>query len=60
MHSKIPIDLIITKFAGARQKQLMTTYARKGVIIVPQKNSKEIEKLFTQHDIKHTKMKVWC
>lgn len=29
----------------------------KGVIMVPQKNSKEIEKLFTQHDIKHTKMK---
>lgn len=32
----------------------------KGVIMVPQKNSKEIEKLFTQHDIKHTKMKAWC
>jgi len=32
----------------------------KGVIMVPQKNSKEIEKLFTQHDVKHTKMKTWC
>jgi len=32
----------------------------KAVIMVPQRNSKTIEKLFTQHDIKHTKMKAWC
>lgn len=32
----------------------------KGVIMVPQENSKEIEKLFTQHDVKNTKMKIWC
>jgi len=32
----------------------------KGVILVPQKNSKEIEKLFTQHNIEYTKMKAWC
>jgi hypothetical protein len=32
----------------------------KGVIMVPQRNAEAIEKLFTQHYIKHTKTKVWC
>jgi len=32
----------------------------KGVIMVPQENSKALEKLFTQHNIKHVKIKAWC
>jgi len=32
----------------------------KGVIMVPQENSKALEKLFTQHNIKHAKIKAWC
>jgi len=32
----------------------------KGVIMVPQDNSKALEKLFTQHNIKHIKTKAWC
>lgn len=41
-------------------KMLEAKKLGKGVIMVPQRNSKAIEKLFTQHDIKHTKMKAWC
>jgi len=32
----------------------------KGAIMVPQENSKALEKLFTQHNIKHVKIKAWC
>jgi len=32
----------------------------KGVIMVPQENSKALEKLFSQHNIKHVKIKAWC
>jgi len=31
----------------------------KGVIMVPQENSRAVEELFTQHDIKYTKIKAW-
>ena len=32
----------------------------KGVIMVPQRNCRAIEKLFVQHGTKFTRMKVWC
>ena len=38
-------------------KMLEAKKLGKAVIMVPQRNSKTIEKLFTQRDIKHTKMK---
>lgn len=41
-------------------KTLQAKKLGKGVIMVPQENSKTLEKLFTQHNIKHVKIKAWC
>jgi len=41
-------------------KTLQVKKLGKGVIMVPQENSKALEKLFTQHNIKHVKIKAWC
>jgi len=41
-------------------KTLQAKKLGKGVMMVPQENSKALEKLFTQHNIKHVKIKAWC
>jgi len=41
-------------------KALQAKKLGKGVIMVPQENSKALEELFLQHKVKHTKVKIWC
>lgn len=51
------------RYVSEKEGVLKTLHAKrigKGVIVVPQENSKAIDELLAQHDVKHSKFKIWC